>query len=102
MNKERLLRFADFVEARTDYPFNMARHETCLLDYAARLFLPAYEENKGFVYSRDINPLLDFDTYQGDILFLAPDNGLRLSDITREMAVRTLRKIAETGVVTWG
>lgn len=103
MNKQRLLELADFVEARSDLTFYMPAHRSCLMAFAARLFLTNYEEDRTY-YSSEIAPLLDLEEHERMTLFLAPhlySPGPALSEISREMAVLTLRKSAETGVVSW-
>lgn len=116
MNKQKILDLADFIENLPPKQFNMAvygvAHEcgtiACIAGWAAVLEGATVDKHESFhilgewigahkfaAKALGINEKTSLD------LFTPIDEHESLSDITKEQAVKTLRKLAETGEVDW-
>lgn len=116
VNRAACLQLADFI-ARAHYRFDMSSCEAeplcgsagCIGGHAAVLWPDVRESNAGVDFTWDEEKLaakLGITRATHDALcYLAGENDdddiSDLSDVTRRMAVATLRRLAETGVVTF-
>lgn len=121
MNREHILLVADAIEHHKlpSIGFNMSclmmEHGhypdlsgrgcgtvACIAGHAVILSSPDTNWSKAFLNDIEdaAQKYLDIREDQAFDLFFA-DNGPDLTDITLEMAVRTLRHFAETGVIKW-
>jgi len=94
MNVNAIDELANYIEKRTDKKFDMARHQDCILGFAADLWVL-----HGVV--ADVGDKLGITRQQGQQLFFALDSRVVLNKLTREQAVSTLRNLAVIGNVEW-
>ena len=117
MNRSRILEIADDIEANgksrptfdmsSFFEFNLwwkkegdwCNTSGCIAGYVCTLKLPNFDYNSN--HENDAAVWLGLTRREAYALFYADDAGIYIGNITAEMAVVCLRRLAETGEVDW-